>query len=575
MNTITDQELLARHLSGHDPAALRELMARHAPMVYATARRLAPSDAEDVTQAVFLLLWQKAGKLKGMSSVAGWLYRATRYACRNANKVRGRREHYEREAAMLRKELTEAAEPQVRALLDEGLSRLGETNRQAVLLRYLEGLSAEETAGRLGMTPTAAAKRAERGVEKLRAFLGSRGYGAAAASLAGAMAIEAAHGMPPAVLAGLEQLVGGGLAGGNVASLAAATAKGMIMAKVQMAAMIVLGVLAVGIWAVAAGSGTRPASRPVAAGGGLPATMAATGDPVSVERLMAILQTREDQLRNFAYSLRESTCVIDAKGTESLKEHRDVELRRKDGKSLLHSRHSNDTRPEQPPTDALMLWDGKAMRQIVAPATPQQHPQGLIGGAEPDALRDIAYNHMLGYRVLGDFSIDMKLRKAVANHSTMTQWLTRMVKEKVPMTVEVDQADRTLMVLKVRSRVGDQVAWFDPQRGHMLVCFEYRAPGGAGVDRSDVLESRQIAGIWVPIKVVRVSSSTRWPEKTQWIYEVKDLQVGVVKDDELKLEFAEGTDVIDTASTPWSAFRVRHTGRETLDLEKELHRNSH
>ena len=232
MNTITDQELLTRHLSDHDPAALRELMARHGPMVYATARRLAPADAEDVTQAVFLLLWQKAPK--GMYSVAGWLYRATRYACRNANKVKGRREHYEREAAMLRREVTEAAEPQVRALLDEGLSRLGETNRQAVILRYLEGLSVEETAGRLGMTPRAAGKRAERGVEKLRAFMGSKGYSTVAASLAGAMAVEAAHALPQALLTGLEQVVAGGVTGGNVASLTVAAAKAMIMAKVKM-----------------------------------------------------------------------------------------------------------------------------------------------------------------------------------------------------------------------------------------------------------------------------------------------------------------------------------------------------
>jgi RNA polymerase sigma factor (sigma-70 family) len=158
MNTTTDQELLVRHRSGDDPAALRELMARHASLVYATARRLAPADAEDVTQAVFVLLWQKAGKLAGMKSAAGWLYRAALYACRNANNVRGRREHYEREAAMLRRELSEADEPQVRALLDEGLARLGEANRQAVLLRYLEGLTV------CGQT---ICRRGEQGVWKL------------------------------------------------------------------------------------------------------------------------------------------------------------------------------------------------------------------------------------------------------------------------------------------------------------------------------------------------------------------------------------------------------------------------
>jgi hypothetical protein len=77
-----------------------------------------------------------------------------------------------------------------------------------------------------------------------------------------------------------------------------------------------------------------------------------------------------------------------------------------------------------------------------------------------------------------------------------------------------------LLELTVPSRLGDQVAWFDPQRDHMLARFEYRSQDGTGVERIEVVESRQIAGIWVPIKVVRVSSSTRRPEKTQWIYKL-------------------------------------------------------
>ena len=99
-------------------------------MVYATAQRRAPADVEDVTQAVFLLLWEKAGRLAGRRSIAGWLYRTTIYACRNASKVRRRREHYEREAAMLKRNLAQAEGAEIRDVLDDAPARLGEKYRR-------------------------------------------------------------------------------------------------------------------------------------------------------------------------------------------------------------------------------------------------------------------------------------------------------------------------------------------------------------------------------------------------------------------------------------------------------------
>jgi len=67
---LTDQQLLARVRArqGEERVALEELVRRHRAFVYATARRHArggdPHLADDVTQAVFIVLVRKAGSIR-------------------------------------------------------------------------------------------------------------------------------------------------------------------------------------------------------------------------------------------------------------------------------------------------------------------------------------------------------------------------------------------------------------------------------------------------------------------------------------------------------------------------------
>src|SRR3954469_17213622 len=101
-----DDELLGRYVRQHDQAALDELIRRHIDFVYAAARRQLGGDAhtaEDVTQAVFLILLGKAKSVR-RGGLVGWLFQTTRYAAANARKVLERRTGYEREAAAARKE---------------------------------------------------------------------------------------------------------------------------------------------------------------------------------------------------------------------------------------------------------------------------------------------------------------------------------------------------------------------------------------------------------------------------------------------------------------------------------------
>ncbi|HSV13162.1 MAG TPA: sigma-70 family RNA polymerase sigma factor, partial [Tepidisphaeraceae bacterium] len=163
--------------------ALGEIARRHAAMVYAIARRLVgdPHLADDVTQAVFILLLQKAGNLRNEAHLVGWLHTTTRHAAANARKMEQRRKHYEARAGQ--RAVVERREQRSREnhwaelspVIDEALAGLGERDRQAILLRYICGKGVADVAAATNVTPAAAKKRLRRGLEKLRLVLSRRG----------------------------------------------------------------------------------------------------------------------------------------------------------------------------------------------------------------------------------------------------------------------------------------------------------------------------------------------------------------------------------------------------------------
>jgi RNA polymerase sigma factor (sigma-70 family) len=74
-------------------AAFAMLVRRHVDLVYAAALRHTrdPGLADDVTQAVFIVLTKKVRRLRRHSTLAGWLILVTRYVARAAIRARTRR----------------------------------------------------------------------------------------------------------------------------------------------------------------------------------------------------------------------------------------------------------------------------------------------------------------------------------------------------------------------------------------------------------------------------------------------------------------------------------------------------
>jgi len=182
---MTDGDLLGEFVNRGDQDAFRAIVQRHGDMVYSAAvRQLGDLPlAEDVTQAVFIVLAKKAAKVKG-PMLAGWLVKAARYLALEARRGEWRRKAREREAAAMKGETEQADQwRQMGAVLDEALSSLGDRDRTAVTLRYLEGRDPREVAAALGVSEQAAAKRLTRALSKLRKRFARHGVDVPAASI--------------------------------------------------------------------------------------------------------------------------------------------------------------------------------------------------------------------------------------------------------------------------------------------------------------------------------------------------------------------------------------------------------
>lgn len=259
--------LLRKYIDSHSAEAFRELVERHIHAVHSQARRrLHDADAaHDVTQAVFLMLSQKADRLPEGTVLAGWLFRATRYACNNAQRAADRRLRHERKAAEMRSDrsASESEWAELEPVLDDAIGELRQADRDAILLRYFEQLSVREVGQRLGVSEDAAKQRVSRAVEKLRGILARRGATVAAAALATTLATNAVQAAPAAVVVSTSGVVGGGASAG-----ATTIAKGaftmMNVAKAKVAAAVVLGAVALagaGAFAVHQTLATQPAAE--------------------------------------------------------------------------------------------------------------------------------------------------------------------------------------------------------------------------------------------------------------------------------------------------------------------------
>lgn len=246
-----DGELLATLVSAESTAGFEELVRRHGAMVRAACQRLlgTGADADDAAQAVFLVLWKNATKLRQRASAAAWLHHVSRNICRNALRAQEIRRRREREAAEMRQpNQSEPRDDDLRGVLDEALDQLPEKYRLPLILFHFEQRSIEEIAELLGTYPSTIGTRLSRARELLRGRLNRSGVTLSAAALAAGLTSEAGATVVPAefvsVTTQAAQLFAAGQvsAAGVLSPHAAALAKGgmqlMFTAKLKLIALV-------------------------------------------------------------------------------------------------------------------------------------------------------------------------------------------------------------------------------------------------------------------------------------------------------------------------------------------------
>ncbi len=238
---MNDLELIREYVDRQSEPAFETLVSRYINLVYSAAVRQVrdPHLAQEVTQAVFIILARKAATLGPRTILPSWLHRTAGYAAADALKSLRRRAQREQEAYMqsLLNESEPDHWPQIAPVLDEALAQLRERDRSAIVLRYFENKNLQEVGAATGATEDAAKKRVNRALEKLRKFLSRRGIVLSAAAIAAAVSANSVQAAPMglAQTASAAALAKGAAAGGSTLIIVKGALKLMAWTKTKMA----------------------------------------------------------------------------------------------------------------------------------------------------------------------------------------------------------------------------------------------------------------------------------------------------------------------------------------------------
>ena len=200
MQSTDDSVLLRQYAENNSDDAFAALVTRHINLVYSVALRQVgdPHQAEEITQAVFIILAKKVAQLRHDKALSSWLFQATRLTANNFVRSETRRHRREQEAQMqsVLNETGEETWQKISPLLDTAVAGLGEKDRQAVVLRFYEGKNLREVGAVLGASEAAAEKRVSRALDKLRKFFAKRGVVSTTAIIAGAISANSVQAAP-------------------------------------------------------------------------------------------------------------------------------------------------------------------------------------------------------------------------------------------------------------------------------------------------------------------------------------------------------------------------------------------
>lgn len=175
-----DERQLVDLARGGDAAAFEQILDRHQERVLRVAYSILrdPMDTEEVTQDVFLTVFEKIDSFRGDSSFSTWIHRITvNAALMRKRRNRSRKDILLEEVMPIFKEnghiaadvadwSEQASDPalqsEARTVIQAAVDQLDEKYQTVFLLRDVEGLSSEDTAGILELSIPAVKSRLHR-----------------------------------------------------------------------------------------------------------------------------------------------------------------------------------------------------------------------------------------------------------------------------------------------------------------------------------------------------------------------------------------------------------------------------
>ena len=163
---------LVERIRAGEQEAFNELYRMFAPLVHGIVLTRAPrEETDDIVQEVFLSAYKNLHTLRDANAVGGWL----------AMIARNRATEFYRSAKPteeLSEDLSRSDSPKTEAReILAAIRQLPETYRETMVLRLVEGMTGQEIAEQIGLTPESVRVNLHRGMKLLREKLGIKEQG--------------------------------------------------------------------------------------------------------------------------------------------------------------------------------------------------------------------------------------------------------------------------------------------------------------------------------------------------------------------------------------------------------------
>lgn len=182
--TLTDEDLVKKIIKDNNPMLFGRLYDRYATMVYNKCYSFArtKSEAEDLTQDVFLLLFVKLKTFKGNSKFSTWLYSLTYNFCANyvnrdkQKKIRDNSVPVEDQNQNFSTDISDADLFQMKSdKLEKALKLIDPDDKSILLLKYQDGVSIKELTKLMEISESAIKMRLKRAKARIIEIYNTQG----------------------------------------------------------------------------------------------------------------------------------------------------------------------------------------------------------------------------------------------------------------------------------------------------------------------------------------------------------------------------------------------------------------